>query len=512
MEESIPKEVIIKELGCGRSTLEKWINRYKTEGAESLKNRHKRTEKENPSWEIIDEYIDDGYTGSNLDRPAIKRLISDAKEHKFDVVVSYKVDRVSRSLKDFHHFYEILKQHNVQYASAAESFDTSKEIGKLFLNIILSFAEYERGINSDRVRDKNLQRAKKGYWLNGQPPIGYDYNKDTKSVIINYAEAKLIRTIFNRANRDKTNHTLANVVKWLNAHGYKTKQRIHTIRKGPDKGKAVNRGSKNFNIKFLSKVLQNKAYIGTIVYNDKKSGKHYEFPGKHQPILKGKRGKDLFIRVNNRLFKKRKKNKSEGEYTSADKHILLLKSIIKCGHCKCSMTPSSKTKKEKLYLYYRCYKHDSTPIKKNSNCPTKQLNARLIEQSIIDTIILSGKNKKILNAILNKSQHHENKNTKPIQDKITTFMRQKKAHQKKIDNLISALEAGKANKSITRKITEYESMIDILNNDINTPQIKVRQILNKVTDAKAITRLLDKFPDTIKKLPLQEQKNYFNSF
>ena len=125
-------------------------------------------------WKLYPERYDDlGYTGGNMDRPALKRLLQDARAHKFDILVVYKVDRLARSLKDFTKIIEVFDKAGVSFVAVTQQFNTSTSMGRLTLNVLLSFAQFERETNSERTRDKRRVSAEKGKWLGGYPVLGY---------------------------------------------------------------------------------------------------------------------------------------------------------------------------------------------------------------------------------------------------------------------------------------------------------------------------------------------------
>src|SRR3954469_15826062 len=148
-------------------------------------------------WLAISELYDDGgCSGATIQRPAFQRLLSDVVAGQVDVVVVYKVDRLTRSLSDFAKIVETFDKNNVSFVSVTQQFNTTSSMGRLTLNILLSFAQFEREVTGERIRDKIAASKKKGLWMGGQPPLGYDV-KDRK-LIINEAEAKTVRSIFKR--------------------------------------------------------------------------------------------------------------------------------------------------------------------------------------------------------------------------------------------------------------------------------------------------------------------------
>ena len=148
-------------------------------------------------WTALPEMYDDGgFSGGTIERPAFQRLLGDVGEGKIDVVVVYKVDRLTRSLSDFAKIVEVFDKRNVSFVSVTQQFNTTTSMGRLTLNILLSFAQFEREVTGERIRDKIAASKKKGMWMGGLPSLGYDV-KDRR-LVINEAEAKTVRHIFRR--------------------------------------------------------------------------------------------------------------------------------------------------------------------------------------------------------------------------------------------------------------------------------------------------------------------------
>jgi site-specific DNA recombinase len=151
----------------------------------------------NEGWQAIPDHFDDGgYTGGNMDRPALKRLLAGVESRSVDCVVVYKVDRLSRSLMDFARIIEVFDQNGVSFVSVTQQFNTTTSIGRLTLNILLSFAQFEREIISERTRDKMSAARRKGKWIGGHPVLGYDIDPKGGRIIVNPEEAEQVRTLF----------------------------------------------------------------------------------------------------------------------------------------------------------------------------------------------------------------------------------------------------------------------------------------------------------------------------
>lgn len=203
------------------------------------------------NWQLLPtEYDDGGYSGGNMERPALKRLLQDVQNGLVDIIVVYKIDRLTRSLMDFSKIVEVLDKHNASFVSITQHFNTTTSMGRLTLNMLLSFAQFEREVTGERIRDKIAASKKKGMWMGGKPPLGY-YRKD-KKIYPDEEKVKLVNSIFKKYVELKST-TL--VKEWLNKQG-------HPISVG------------NVNC-----ILRNKAYIGFVGH------KGTWYLGEHQGII-----------------------------------------------------------------------------------------------------------------------------------------------------------------------------------------------------------------------------------
>jgi site-specific DNA recombinase len=144
---------------------------------------------------VGDHFEDGGYSGGNMERPALRRLLGDIEHGKVDVVVVYKIDRLSRSLSDFARMVEVFDRRGVSFVSVTQQFNTTTSMGRLMLNVLLSFAQFEREVTGERIRDKIAASKKKGMWMGGPLPLGYDVVE--RKLVVNEKEAELVRRIFN---------------------------------------------------------------------------------------------------------------------------------------------------------------------------------------------------------------------------------------------------------------------------------------------------------------------------
>jgi site-specific DNA recombinase len=220
-------------------------------------------------WKLVPDHFDDGgYTGGNMDRPALKRLITAIEAKQVDCVVVYKVDRLSRSLLDFARMMELFDRHGVSFVSVTQQFNTTSSLGRLTLNILLSFAQFEREIISERTRDKMSAARKKGKWIGGHPVLGYDIDLRGGRLMVSQDEADCVRAIFNLYLEHER---LIPVLQELDARGWYNKR--WTTAEGNI------RGGKRFTKASLHGLLTNAIYTGMVNHK----GELYD--GEHEAIV-----------------------------------------------------------------------------------------------------------------------------------------------------------------------------------------------------------------------------------
>ncbi|MGB7406793.1 MAG: recombinase family protein [Pacificimonas sp.] len=218
-------------------------------------------------WEAVPELYDDGgFTGGNMDRPAMKQLLTDVEAGKVDIIVVYKVDRLTRSLADFARIVELLDEKGASFVSVTQSFNTTNSMGRLTLNVLLSFAQFEREVTSERIRDKIAASKKKGIWMGGPVPLGYDC--EDRKLIVNEAQATTVRHIFERYLKLGS---ISQLAEELARDGYRTKLRIYKS------GRQV--GGIPFLKGPLASLLKNRIYLGEVVHNGT------AHPGEHDAVI-----------------------------------------------------------------------------------------------------------------------------------------------------------------------------------------------------------------------------------
>jgi site-specific DNA recombinase len=290
-------------------------------------------------------YDDGGVSGGTLERPALKRLLADIELGKVDVVVVYKIDRLSRSLMDFAKLVEAFERRNVTFVSVTQSFNTTTSMGRLTLNILLSFAQFEREVIGERIRDKFAASRKKGMWMGGFVPLGY--RVENRKLIIDKEAAATVRMIFERFLKVGSATLVARA---LVAEGVATRR-----------GKPIDKG-------FLYKLLNNRVYVGDAVH------KGTAYPGEHEAII----GLDLWNRVHCIL---RESPRVRARHTRTTEPALLKGLIF--GPTGRAMSPTYTRKGGRLYRYYV----SQSVLKLGpETCPIRRVAAAEIETAVVDQL------------------------------------------------------------------------------------------------------------------------------
>ena len=273
---------------------------------------------------VPDRYEDGGFSGGNLERPALKRLLGDIERGLVDCVVVYKVDRLTRALTDFAKLVDLFDKHGVSFVSVTQSFNTTTSMGRLTLNVLLSFAQYERELAGERIRDKFAASRKRGLWMGGVPPLGYDVID--RKLVVNPTEADLVRLIFRRFLEIGS---ATRLVEELAAGGHTTKS--WTTKDGKARtGGAIDKT-------FVYKLLNNRVYLGEAVH------KGVAHPGEHDAVI----DRRTWDRVHTILAENAHRR---GNQTRAATPAPL-KGLLRCAACGSAMTPRQTRRRGKMYRY-----------------------------------------------------------------------------------------------------------------------------------------------------------------
>ena len=365
-------------------------------------------------WEIIEKHYDvGGYSGGNMDRPAFQELLQDIEADLVNCVVVYKIDRLTRSLLDFAQIVEIFDKHNVSFVAVTQSFNTSNSMGRLMLNVLLSFAQYERELSAERVRDKIAASKKLGYWMGGYAPLGYDV-KD-RGLVINPKEAENVKLIYDKFLELKS---LTKVLEFTKSAGIQTKS------------------ERNFCKKTLRDILNNPIYKGYI------SHKGVEYKGRHKGVISEK----VFAKVQ-AVWKKIPEERKEKTASNS-----LLKDLIRCKSCDCVMTPTYCCKNKRKYRYYACSNHLRS---KGCKAEHKTLPAGEVEQYVSNFVRESLKTPEICSLTI------ENLRESGIDIEVA------RKYAQNVDKAWSTLsfeEQSKIVKNIVQKVEVDDDQVDVFLN------------------------------------------------
>ena len=328
-------------------------------------------------------YDDGGFSGGTTERPALQRLLADIASGGVDIVLVYKVDRLSRSLADFARLMQVFDEHRVSFVSVTQQFNTTTSMGRLTLNMLLSFAQFEREVTGERIRDKIAATKKKGVWVTGQPPIGYrvDPDGDDRRLVIVPEEAKLVRSVFGGYLELGSHLKLAQK---LNAKGFTTRRWTSS--------RARTHGGRPLRPQFIYKMLTNPVYIGMITHTKRGASSAIRagnarsktvegavtevYPGLHEPII----NRGLWDRVHEMM------KRIEREVGTTWTHTHLLKGKLRTiqGGEDHAMSPGSVQQiltsgEQRRVLYYTSQKAIKQGYK---NCAIKSINAKHIDDLV----------------------------------------------------------------------------------------------------------------------------------
>jgi site-specific DNA recombinase len=328
-------------------------------------------------WQLVPERFDDGgFTGGNMERPALKRLLAAIEERRVNCVVVYKVDRLSRSLLDFARLMELFDRCGASFVSVTQQFNTTASLGRLTLNILLSFAQFEREIISERTRDKMCAARKRGKWVGGHPVLGYDIEPGGRRLVVNPEEAHQVRIIFDLYLELGS---MVPVLQELERRDWRTK------RWTTEAGQV--RGGKPFTKSLLYGVLTNAIYTGRVNH------KGTFYPGEHDLIVERIRWEQV-----QELLDRNGRCNGGG---SKNKYGALLRGLLFCAPCGTAMVHTYSTRGTKRYRYYVCYRAQQRGWK---NCKTKSVAAPAIEGAVLEAIGRLGTDSELVTEVVRQAQ------------------------------------------------------------------------------------------------------------
>jgi site-specific DNA recombinase len=401
-------------------------------------------------WTCLpDRYDDGGFTGGNMDRPALKRLLADIEAGKVDCVVIYKVDRLSRSLLDFARMLEAFDRHHVSFVAVTQQIHSGTSMGRLMLNVLLSFAQFEREIIAERTRDKIAATRRKGKWSGGRPLLGFDVDPGGRRLTVNEAEAERVRAIFALFLEHEA---LPPVVRELERRGWANKRWVTRA------GRAC--GGEPFTKAGLRRLLSNVLYVGQVRNKD-------ELHDGEQPALVDP---DAFRRARELLHRR-------GCRDGPPIHnplTPLLRGLLRCGPCGCAMTPAHSAKGARRYRYYVC-----TNAQKRGwdSCPSKSVPAGEIERVVIERLRGLARDPALLGQLLAQCREHDAGHGVRLEAEQRGLERDLAGWQAEVRHLSLRLCPGGDNAPAVARLAELQERI-------NRVEGRVRQVREQLRAAR----------------------------
>lgn len=425
-------------------------------------------------WQChAERYDDGGFSGATMERPALKRLFADIESGAIDCVVVYKVDRLSRSLLDFARIIDIFDRHAVSFVSVTQQFNTTSSMGRLTLNILLSFAQFEREIISERTRDKMSAARRKGKWVGGMPVLGYDVELNGGALVVNAEEASRVRAIYDLYLERRA---LMPVVKELDLRSWRLKR--WTTRKGDE------RGGKAFTKSSLFRLLTNSIYTGVVTYQGT------VYPGEHEGIV----DPDIWQRVQDIL----RHNGRTGGKDVRNKYGALLRGLLYCAPCGTAMIHSLTSRRDKRYRYYVCL---TAQQRGWASCPTKSVNAHDMETAVVEHIRGLGMSPEVLSKTASAVQVQSRK-------RLAELETEHRAQERELKRLNAGLHAlvGDLSPSSVDRMADLQERISTLERRMTVIREEAAIIKRDVLDEEDLKNALRAFDPLWESLAPREQE------
>ncbi|MCZ2152901.1 MAG: recombinase family protein [Bryobacterales bacterium] len=435
-----------------------------------------RSQREDGWVALPDRYDDGGYTGANMERPALKKLLQDARDGLVDCVMVYKVDRLTRSLLDFARIMEVLDKHGVSFVSVTQQFNTTGSLGRLTLNILLSFAQFEREMIAERTRDKMTAARRKGRWVGGIPMLGYDLSDRGARLVVNEDEAARVRAIFNLYLE---HGSLMPVVQELNVRNWRMKE--WTTRKGTISG------GKPFVKNRLYNLLTNMVYIGKIEHG----GQIYD--GEHEGIV----DPEVWQRVQDRL----RFNGRTGGRQVRNKYGAVLKGIIRCGSCDAGMAHTyTQRAPNKLYRYYVCVNAHQQGY---NRCQTRSVSAPQIEQAVVDQIRGIAANPSVVDEVVRQLSEQQTAEREALEREKRVMERELTRLAEETPGLIRT-----SGKHVADRLAELQGRINVLEGQLRLVCDQLAESVGQITDPASVLRALRDFDVLWDEMKPREQEKF----
>ncbi|EOO75995.1 hypothetical protein IIC_01738 [Bacillus cereus VD021] len=397
-------------------------------------------------WEVTNDYVDDGYSAKDMNRPALQRLLSDMRKNKFDIILVYKLDRLCRSVRDLNDMITEFEKYNVKFKSSTESLDTTTATGRMMINIIGTLAQWEREQTAERVSMIMNQRSKKGLWNGGPMPYGYTYKNNVASIIEH--EAKVVRFCFNKA----ITHGAQAIARTLNENGYRT------------------RDGNQWLMRSVLRMLHNPLYKGYVTYEEDRISQlaKVKIEGFH-PII----SEEVFDKIQYII-----KQRTLSPTRVKSDVIFPFSGILVCPKCGGKMSGTTITAKGVPYKYYRCSRFV------HSICDQSLINTKHINAEFPNTLERISKELPLNSKDNDIDRKHIEKQLKSFEGKRS------RVKELYIEGEISRQEYSDKISVLNDQKEELLSVLENANQDISQ-----KEILNLIEEMKVSWNL---WPDEIK--------------
>ena len=388
-----PTDQTFTSVEAQRAAIESYVEAQRSEG-----------------WALLQERYDDtGFSGATLERPAFQQLLADVKAKKVDVIAVHRFDRLSRSLLHFLQVIELFEKHDVSFISVTQPlFNTATSAGRLMLNVLMSFASYERELIGERTRDKMRAARRQGLWTGGFAPLGYD--AVDKKLVVNEAEAEQVRGIFHLFI--ETGGSVIQAIEELDRRGWKMKEML-------------GRAPRGFSTTSLKRILSN------VTYRGKTAPGGVLHDGAHEAIIDEvtwDQAQGLI--AGRRTDQRHRRSKSEA----------LLQGLVRCGACGSAMTTRYSSKKGRKYWYYSCLKLLKGGA---AACPGSHVPARVLEAKVVEQIRALGRDPALLDEVVRQMERELEEKRPELNTRLAEVIAERERLEEESRNLASAAAEAK---------------------------------------------------------------------
>jgi site-specific DNA recombinase len=419
-------------------------------------------------WVLVDQSYDDGgFSGGKAERPALQRLMADIERGEVNAVIVHRVDRLSRSLLDFSGMMRCFQEHDVSFVSVTQQFNTASSMGRMVLNLLLTFAQFEREMIAERTSDKMCAARRKGKWMGGPPILGYDPDRENHRLIVNPDEAEMVRELFDLYLRYQS--TLK-VVEELNRRGWTTKVWL-------SKG-GIRHGGSRWDKARLIRHLTNVTYTGKVLHDNQ------VYEGEHEGII----DPAIFQQVQEQIAR----NSNGCSPAVRNKHGGLLRGLIRCAKCGAAMAHTyTKKKNGRLYRYYAC----NTRTKQGREaCDTRALPAADVEAFVVQQIRQIGRDPQLVEQVYAEAQKQQADIAPRIKAEYDQLLPQRRQCTEEIKGLVAAIaKAEQPAPSLTESLHEAEERAAALDQ-------RLTELKSAATEAESQTIDADHLRDTLRQL------------